>query len=217
MTESPAPPLRDYVHWLEGYDDPDSALTWRLHAVQHDLHRALDALPGERRVLSLCAGDGRDIVGVARERSDAARLRGVLVELHPDIAARAAAAVAEASLTGFEVRRVDAGLSSSFADAVPADLVLLVGIFGNIDDADLERTVRAAPQLCAAGARLLWSRGRDVSDRNDRIRHWFAEAGFAELDYAEHADADGPALGMVRYDGPPVTLIPDRRLFRFRR
>lgn len=42
-----------------------------------------------------------------------------------------------------------------YADAVPADLVLLCGIFGNIPDADVQATVRAAPQLCAPGAEVV--------------------------------------------------------------
>ena len=111
-------------------------------------------------------------------------------------------------LPGVEVRTVDAGTTDAYAGAVPAEIVLLVGIFGNISDDDLWRTIGAAPQLCAPGATLLWSRGRDEGDRNAEVRTRFAAAGFAELAY-ETLDRDGwPALGVVRYDGPPVDLVP---------
>ena len=93
--------------------------------------------------------------------------------------------------------------------------MLLVGIFGNISDEDLWRTIGASPQLCAPGATLLWSRGRDEGDLNAEVRAQFATAGFAELAY-ETLERDGmPALGVVRYDGPPVDLAAGERLFTF--
>jgi hypothetical protein len=41
-------------------------------------------------------------------------------------------------------------------DAVPADLVMLCGIFGNINDSDVERTVSAAP---SSAGRTRWCSG----------------------------------------------------------
>lgn len=209
--------LRDYEVWHEAYDDPESALSWRLRTVQRCLREALDRHPGPIRVLSSCSGDGRDLLGVLSERSDADRVAATLIELHPGIAQRARDGAATAGLAGVEVRTADAGQTNAYQRAVPAEVVILVGIFGNISDADLERTIAAAPQFCAPQATLLWSRGRDRADRNDAVRDWFSAAGFAELDYMTH-DADAlPALGVVRFDGDPQPLIADRRLFTFRR
>ena len=209
--------LRDYDDWHRHYDDPDSALSWRLHRVQAALHTALDRSSGPCRVLSSCAGDGRDVIGVLRERSDADRVSAVLAELHPGLAERARDAAAAAGLTDFEVRTVDAGRSDAYAGAVPAEIVLLVGIFGNISDDDLWRLLAFAPQLCAPGATLLWSRGLDGSDRNDQVRVRLADAGFTELDYATSGGDDQSALGVVRYDGSPVALQPGQPLFTFLR
>jgi hypothetical protein len=100
---------------------------------------------------------------------------------------------------------------------VPADIVLLVGIFGNISDEDLWRTIEVAPQLCAPGATLIWSRGRDEGDLNAEVRTRFAAAGFAELAYETRDQGSMPALGVVRYAGPPVDLVPGRPLFTFLR
>ena len=59
-----------------------------------------------------------------------------------------------------QVRQADAGLLANYADGVPADLVLLAGVFGNISDRDIRRTIEALPQLCATGATVLWTRSR---------------------------------------------------------
>lgn len=136
------------------------------------------------------------------------------MELHPSIAERAAKAAADLPAR-VEVRRLDAGFTDAYIDAVPADLVLLVGIFGNIADADLFRTIDAAPQLCRPGATLLWSRGRGHRDLSAEIRARFAAAHFLEDDFATLDGGNRPALGAVRYDGPATELIAGQRLFTF--
>lgn len=209
--------LRDYVEWHKQYDDPGSDLSWRLRTVQAYLHEALDRHHGAVQVLDLCAGDGRDLLEVLAARGDAGRVRATLVELHPEIAEQARSRAAAARLHGVEVRRVDAGLSDNLVGAVPAQIVMMVGIFGNISDADLEQTIRAAPQLCAAGASLLWSRGRDRTDRNDLVRAWFREAGFTEIHYDLRDTGSRPALGVVRLDGVAEALGTGKRLFTFNR
>src|SRR3954447_14216014 len=52
---------------------------------------------------------------------------------------------------------------------VPADVVLLVGVLGNISDRDVAATVAAMPRLCASGATLLWSRGRSLEGADDFV------------------------------------------------
>lgn len=209
--------LRDYDEWHRQYDDPKSDLSWRLRRVQAHLAAALDRASGPVRVLSACAGDGRDVIEVLRDRADAHRVAAVLVELHPGIARRASEAAVAAGLTGVQVYERDAGLSDAYAGAVPADIVLLVGIMGNISDDDLGRLVASSPQLCAPGATLIWSRGLDGSDRNSSVRTRFAAAGFTELAYETSGEEDGAAFGVVRYDGRPVVLEPGQRLFTFSR
>jgi hypothetical protein len=211
--------LRDYIAWHRAYDDPESGLSWRLRTVQDWLRRALDEGEGPRRsprsIVSVCAGEGRDVIGVLSDRGVADQTTATLVELDPRIADTARAAAVTAGLTTVEVRQTDAGHTDAYAGLPPADIVLLVGIFGNISTDDIRRTIAWSPQLCAPGATLLWSRGRDRGDLNAQIRAWFTEAGFAELDYVELDRHPRPALGAVRYVGEPVGETIDGRLFTF--
>lgn len=207
--------MRDYLAWHRAYDDPSSDLSWRLEHVQRFIEAALDRHSGELGVLSVCSGDGRDVLEVLAGRAEADRCAVTLIEIHPEIAQQARDAAARSGLRHVEVRTADAGLTDAYTGAVPADVVVLVGIFGNIDDADLERTINTAPQLCRPGATLIWSRGRDRDDHNNAIRTWFAEAGFSELDYLARDTGTRPALGVVRFDGTPPPLVVGRRLFTF--
>jgi hypothetical protein len=207
--------MRDYLKWHEAYDDPASNLSWRLRQVQAYIRSALDKMHGEGTVLSLCAGDGRDVLQVLAERDDSSRIQTTLIELHPILAQRAREFAAASGLPNVTVRTVDAGNSRAYAGAVPADLVIMIGIFGNISDDDVRRTIMTAPQLCRPGAMLLWSRA--TSDANSLVRGGLPPAGFVELDYREFDQGKGEraALGSARYDGPPQPLITGQQLFTF--
>jgi hypothetical protein len=212
--------VRDYLAWHELYDDPGSSLSRRLALVQEVLRAELDARPGPVRVLSVCAGDGRDILGVLAEREDAARVAVTLVEVLPELVERARSAAAGVAAE-VEVLAADAGRSGTYVGlaTVPGDVVLLVGVLGNISEADVAATVAAMPGLCASGATLVWSRGRSLDGADDfvtPVRKAFSAAGFTEVSIRTFdVEDDRTALGVVRFDGPPVPLGPQELWFTF--
>ncbi|CAN5596221.1 hypothetical protein BH23ACT6_BH23ACT6_20240 [soil metagenome] len=71
------PNLRGYVRWHAAYNDPESSLSVRLRHVQRAIGDWLDRRSGPVRVLSSCAGQGHDILGVLEERGpqEQARVR----------------------------------------------------------------------------------------------------------------------------------------------
>jgi hypothetical protein len=74
-----------------------------------------------------------------------------------------------AGLDGVEVLQADAGITDVCVGAVPAQLVVACGIFGNIVVSDIQATVAALPSLCAPGALVLWTRHRGPPDLTVRI------------------------------------------------
>jgi Putative methyltransferase len=209
--------LRDYRAWHDDYDQPGSRLHLRLLVVQDLIAQALDDLPpGPVRFLSMCAGQGRDVLTVARRHRRGDDLTGRLVELDPDNVAAARATIAAAGLTGIEAVAGDAGVSDAYAGAAPADLVLACGIFGNVSDADIEATVRFLPALCAPGAWVVWTRHPREDGMVDRIQAWLVEAGFAlrALAVPERVHF---GVGAARFEGRTIPLTPGKRLFTFQR
>jgi hypothetical protein len=162
----------------------------------------------------MCAGEARDLRGavVQVERRD---IVGRLVEMDPGLAENARRGLAEFGITGVQVITGDAGEMDAYGPAAPADLVLECGVFGNISDEDVERTIRASPALCAPGATLIWTRHRREPDLTDAIRRWYRESGFEEVAFEAVPDSDG-SVGVVRYAGEPQPLI-DGPLFTFNR
>jgi len=206
----------DWVRWHGPYADPTSSLSRRRAVVQGVVGGWLDGRRGRPgRVLSLCAGDGRDLLEVLAARPDeAGTLDVALVELDARLAAEADRLAASAGLGRVEVRVADAGTTTSCAGAVPADLVLACGVFGNVSDDDVHRTVAALPALCAPDAVVVWTRGRRDDDPTPQVRRWFAEHGFAEQEW--HAPHDAVfSVGVHRLVGPPAPFVPGERLFTF--
>ncbi|WP_144127498.1 class I SAM-dependent methyltransferase [Catellatospora sichuanensis] len=205
---------KDWYDWHQPYTDPDSPLSRRLRLVQDHVDSWLDERPEPvLTVVSACAGQGRDLLGVLARRPDASRVRATLIEYD---SRNTAVAQAEADRLGVAVTATcaDAGLLESYADAVPADLVLFAGVFGNMGDAEVRRTVAALPRLCASGATVIWTRTRRAPDLTPSIRTWFAEAGFAET--AFHAPDDVLfSVGVHLLTAVPPPLGPGGRLFRF--
>ena len=211
---------RDWQAWHAEYDDPASSLSRRLAVVRDELRGILAAAPGPLRLVSLCAGDGRDTLPVlAEERAD---VDAVLVELDPLLADRARSTARELGLDRVGVRTADAGSTGAFADACPADVLLACGVFGNVPDREVAATVAALPSLLAAGASVVWTRGNRVprdptevdGDPSEVVRGLFLAAGFEELSFVRPDDA-GFRVGVHRWPGPTGGPRPGVRLFTF--
>jgi hypothetical protein len=211
---------RNWARWHDGYDDPASSLNSRLAVVQRHLADALSAAPpGPVRLLSLCAGQGHDVLGVLPDHPRRADVSAVLVELDPHNARLAEQRAAQAGLDRVAVRRSDAAVAAGYADALPADVLMLCGIFGNVTEADIARTIAAAPVLCGPGGTVIWTRHRRAPDLTPRLREWFAQAGFGEVAFGS-PDAGGMlSVGVHRLAAADVARsdtarLPDR-LFTF--
>jgi hypothetical protein len=201
----------DWREWHREYDQPQSRLTQRLRVVQGFIREALDRRPpGEIRAISVCAGEGRDLLGVLADHPRASDVRARLVELSRELADTAAAHAPP----GVEVVCGDASTTSAYGGAVPADLVLVCGVFGNVADEDIRNTVRALPTLCAPGATVLWTRHRRAPDRTVDIRRWFDEAGFEELAFVG-SDEWLFGVGANRLVAEPRPYVPNVTLFTF--
>ena len=229
---------RDWHSWHREYEDPASSLSRRLEEVRIRLAALLEVGTGPVRLLSLCAGDGRDTIPVlvGSER----HIETVLVELDQELG-EAAGAAARAAGVDVDVRTRDAGLVAAWSDILPVDVLMLCGVFGNVADADVERTVTAARSMLSSGGAVIWTRGHRVPDDPHPIRsgpgpsdpipsdpipsgqadpaEWvrglFTAGGFEEVAFVKPADASF-RVGVARLATPSDAPLPER-LFSFSR
>ena len=182
--------------------------------VQRRVSEALDAArPGPVHLLSMCAGQGRDVIGPLVDHARRGDVVARLVDLDADLVADARAAASAAGLSNVEVVEGDASTTSAYAGMVPAAVVLVCGVFGNVVDEDVHTTVRELRRLCTHGGVVIWTRHRRDPDLTPAIRGWFADAGFTELGFDGEPGSFG--VGVHRFDGTPMAYRTAHRMFTF--
>lgn len=165
-------------------------------------------------VISMCAGDGFDVISELASRPDRVR-KALLVECDPALATTSRSLAADAGLSGTVTTRcADAADTSNYRGYVPADLLLACGLFGNITDADVFTTITHLPELIAHNAVVIWTRTRRPPDLTPAIREHFGAVGFTELTFVAPPDVLF-SVGAVRFGGVPQPFVPARHLFTF--
>jgi len=204
----------EWVEWHRQYES-DGHLSARLKVVQERVRKALTSSPpGPIRLVSMCAGDGRDVLGSLADHPRRPDVRARLVELSPELSAAGRARAESEGFSNVEVVTGDASTTTAYAGAVPANVLLACGIFGNITDADIRTTIAHLPELLARGATVIWTRGRFEPDLTPAIREWFAGSGFQELSFVPIPETTG-SVGAHRLVGKPRPFRPGVRLFTF--
>ena len=209
---------QDWQEWHRDYDDADSSVSHRLVHVRARLTALLDEADGPVRLLNLCSGDGRDTVPVlARSHRP---VDACLVELDPDLADAARRAAAEAGVP-LDVRTGDAAAPATYADRLPVDVLLLVGVLGNVSDDDAERTIAAMASMVVPGGTVMWSRSNrfraepthDYADPAVWARDRFEVHGFETHEFVV-PDVDAWRLGVSVLRRPSAAPLPET-LFSF--
>ncbi|TDE49963.1 class I SAM-dependent methyltransferase [Nonomuraea mesophila] len=207
----------DWQAWHDEYDDPGSRLAQRLRVVQQRIRLALDACPaGPLRLVSLCAGQGRDVLEALDGHPRRGDVLARLVELDPGNSARAEETAGAAGLEQVEVVTADAALTDHYQGMVPADIVVACGVFGNITDEDVERTIATFAQLCRSGGTVIWTRHRRPPDLVPQICRWFEDRGY-HREWLSEPGAHYGGVGVHRFTGSPQPLAAGRRMFTFAR
>jgi hypothetical protein len=203
--------------WHLEYDDPESELVGRLNAVQRHVSEVVEACPpGPVTVVSICGGQGREVIGALADHPRRPDVRGRLVELDPDNAASARQRAKDAGLDLFEVVTGDASVSASYEGLPPADLVVLSGVFGHLDDPDQVHTIEFLTQICKSGAAVVWTSYLRVEGRAERLRQYFVEQGFDEVVFERIPGDDLRfTVALSRYAGSQQQFARDATIFEF--
>jgi hypothetical protein len=206
--------VRNWAAWHAEYDDPTSRLSRRLAVVRSRLDEVLDKVTSpDPRLLSLCAGEGRDVIPVLSSRASGGRVGAVLVELDSELADRAVAAAKLADLPKVEVRCADAGDPASFRDVLPVEVLMLCGIFGNVEHNTVRGIAQAVPAMVTRDGYVIWTRGGgEPVDHRPEVRRFFTQAGLPEVSFDGEPETYGVGVNQVTIASPPLL---DHRLFAF--
>ena len=173
--------INDWKDWHRGYDDPGSELTSRMLAVRAQVSAVVSACPpGPITVVSICGGQGLELIGAIEDHARRDDIRGRLIELDVDNADVARRWARDAALHGLEVVTGDAARHSSYAGLPPVDLAVVSGLFGHIRVEDQQRAIELVRALCRPGGSVVWTFFRRDEGRLESLRRSFAERSFEE-------------------------------------
>ena len=190
----------------------------RLSAVQDQLAECLDHAPvGPVRIISVCAGDGRDAISVLTTHPRRHDVSAWLVEQDRRSildGTRRAANFGLANTVTF--LNGDATDYATYQRIAPADIVLLCGVWGHVPTLERVPLVRALTALCKARGVVIWTRGISTGlERLHEIQSKFATSSW-ELGRVSITPDKKWAVVIHRYLGLPNTLPTSGRLFHFR-
>lgn len=195
-----------------GYDGPTAA---RLGVVQEQIRHALaetDASP--IRVISICAGQGHDIVGALQDFGRADEVEALLVELDERNVGAARQRIADACLSGITVETADAGMTDAYTSIAPAHLILACGVFGSLTDDDIDMTVGLLPSLASPNAQVIWTANRVAPGLWDAVLAAFARHGF-RASWTTDDQVDTFGVGRHQLNRRSTALRPGQRMFSF--
>jgi hypothetical protein len=189
----------------------------RLSAVQTHLSQCLDSAPGgEVRIVSICAGDGRDVIGVVESHRRRNEITAWLVELNRH---SVSVGVRRATSAGLEERvrylNADATIYETYRNVWPSDIVLVCGVWGHVPVCDRMPLVRAIAGLCKSGSSVIWTRGVSRGHAHlQAIQSLFADSDWNEVRLSITPDRKW-AAATYRYVGAPLDRPQGGRIFQF--
>jgi hypothetical protein len=173
----------DWAKWHDLYD-VSTPLKERLIAVREQIAAAASKVAGKSlHLVSICAGDGRDVIGTFAASDERQDVHATLIESNPELVTRGQAAVDQLGLARrITFRCADATQSSTYVDIRPAHIIVLSGVFGNLKERDVQRLIAALPSLCDRAASVIWTRNLfdDGEKATQIIRQCFVAADFTE-------------------------------------
>ncbi len=208
----------DWNQWHADYET-SPALQARLKSVCRQIAAALDERPaGPIKIISICAGDGRDLCLALREHPRQRDVTATLIDNDPNSLARGREMAKEfcpnAQLHFIEA---DASLAKTYAETGHADLVLMSGFLGHLRHEDALGLIASLPMLCKTGSWIIWNRHLKLHDGTEqvaRIRGAFRKHEFAEAHFETTAE-DGFAIGRTCFLGQSTPLDSTRKIFEF--
>lgn len=207
---------KDWFAWHDNYRTRPR-MRQRLQIVREYIGNFLNQSPvGKITVISVCAGDSRDLIGALFDHPRASDVIGRLVEIDSRLVEAGRSAAESAGLTKqLEFICGDATSASVYQGVVPTDLVLLCGVFGNIPEIELPRLTQSLRYLCKQNSLVIWTRDliQDGEIRLAMIRECLQKADFEEVSF-RMTPTGNMGVGMHRYLGESLPL-PDEQLFVF--
>jgi hypothetical protein len=187
--------------------------------VQAHLTECLEMAPrGPLRIVSMCAGDGRDVIGVLRSHPRRTEVTAWLVELDRESVAAGLRLASGAGLgKSVNFLHQDATAYETYLEIAPSDILLVCGVWGHVPVHERSPLVRAVTCFCSPGGTVIWTCGtKKGGTRLQEIQSLFTGSSWEIVRLSSTPDKRW-AVATHRYNGPPNALPRGGPIFNFQR
>lgn len=209
----------DWKNWHERYEI-SLPLQERLTAVQAQIIIAISKVGAKPvQVVSICAGDGRDLIGSLNVLGNKTTVCATLIESNAELVAKGQTAIDHFCLAHqVAFRCADATQPATYLGIPPAHVVILSGVFGNLKENDVLRLIVSLQNLCCRGASVIWTRNLNEFDDGETATQTIRKS-FVEADFKEEILIRTPqgvfAVGTHSFHGEQRPLPKGKALFEF--
>lgn len=189
----------------------------RLAAVSQHLSTALADCPARSiHVTSLCAGDGRDVIGTLATHPRCGDVRATLVELNSTSVANGRAhAEATGLMQVVSFLEGDGTKYETYRKVPRAEIVLVCGTWGHVPPQQRGEMMHAISALTQVGGVVIWTRGvAKGMARLDEIKSLFVKPTWEEVRVDLTRDRQF-AVASYRFSGPAIPLPQSGTIFDF--
>jgi hypothetical protein len=207
--------IDNWSNWHNEYENENSELNARKRAVQAEVFAlAAKCQPGPITIISICGGQGREVIGALEHHPRRADVRGRIVELDEDNAAFARSTARKAGI-GIEVFAGDASLAASYAGLPPADIVVISGVFGHLSNSDRVSLISFVRQIVKTGASVVYTFFRWDEEQVQQLRSYFSDQQFEEGAFETLDGKYKFIIARAQYSGAPLPFDAGAKVFNF--
>jgi hypothetical protein len=208
--------IDNWSTWHDEYENEDSELNARKRAVQAQVAAiATQCPPGPVTVVSICGGQGREVIGALADHPRRADVRGRIVELDEKNSAFARAWAKKAGLDKLEVVTGDASLSTAYAGLPPVDVVVVSGVVGHLCHPERVQLITFLHQIVRTGGYAVNTFYRGREGELQQLRDAFSAHQFEEESFETLAGKFQFTIARNRYLGQPKPFEPGVKVFNF--
>jgi ubiquinone/menaquinone biosynthesis C-methylase UbiE len=189
----------------------------RLRVVQEQLAECLDQAPhNPLRLLSICAGDGRDVIGVLQSHRRREDVEAYLVELNGQSVSEGVKNVRGSGLENVvKFIHADATEYSTYKNLAPCDIVLICGVWGHVTANERANLIHALALFCKPSGKVIWTRKISKGEHMLKVvQSQFDEASWTLVRQSSTSDNKW-AVCTYRYHGPALEVPANGRIFSF--
>jgi len=173
-----------WTEWHEeAYNDINSLPYQRTEIVKDLINKYLSEIDKNIVVISIGAGQSRDILPVLIGRKDNDRITTYLIDTDIECLNYAKNYAKDNNIINVHIVDMDGSLVKNYKDIPKADLIIFCGMMTQKNTDEVKNLANNIKLICNEDAQIIWSRHGYDGDYSTPFRNVFNENSYKELDF----------------------------------